>query len=171
MSQATISLRPVGGQDDAFLRDVYAATRAEEMALVDWPATTKEAFLAMQFDAQARSYRANHPDADYCLVLVDGTPAGRLYVERRAHVILLLDIALLASHRNRGLGTRLVAALLEEGAARRVPVRLHVDRLNEHALAIYRRLGFRTVGDGDVHLLMEWAPATAARRPLASVVA
>jgi ribosomal protein S18 acetylase RimI-like enzyme len=169
MTQATITLRPVAAGDEPFLREVYATTRADELAVLDWDVAARDAFLAMQFGAQARHYRVNHPNADLAVVIVDGVPAGRLYVDRRPDGIFLLDIALLPSLRNRGVGTRLVEGLLNEGATTRVPVRLHVERFNQHALAIYRRLGFRTVDDGGVYLLMEWIPATVAQRPFAGV--
>ena len=46
--EAVIELRPVEATDDAFLRDVYASTRATEMAMVPWSDEEKAAFLDMQ---------------------------------------------------------------------------------------------------------------------------
>jgi ribosomal protein S18 acetylase RimI-like enzyme len=67
----------------------------------------------------------------------------------------VIDIALLPEFRRRGIGTALLRALLEEGAARDLPVRIHVERLNP-ALALYERLGFRLLEDRGVYLFLEW---------------
>jgi ribosomal protein S18 acetylase RimI-like enzyme len=158
MTLPAISQRPVGPHDEPFLRKVYATTRAEEMALVDWDDTAKEAFLAAQFEAQALHYRTHYPDGDFDIILVDEAPAGRLYVHRSAREIALLDIALLPRQRNRGIGTRLITGLLEEGAGIGAPVRLHVERFNERARSLYDRLGFRPIEDRGVYIAMEWVP-------------
>ena len=63
-----INLRPVGEPDGDFLYAVYASTRADEMALVDWSPAQKEAFLRMQFEAQTRHYRFEYPDAEYQII-------------------------------------------------------------------------------------------------------
>ncbi len=46
-----ISLRPASPEDEHFLLKLYASTRQEEMALLNWPEGQKEAFLRMQFNA------------------------------------------------------------------------------------------------------------------------
>lgn len=137
-----VSTRPVAPGDDEFLLDVYASTRAEEMAPVPWTDEQKRAFLRMQFDAQRGEYFARFPDADYRVILVGGRPAGRLWVARTPTQIRLLDIALLPEFRGRGVGARLVLEL--EGEARRagLPLRHMVFQLNEGALRFYERLGF-----------------------------
>ena len=50
--QTGITLRAVAPEDEPFLAELYASTRADEMALVDWDAATKQAFLRQQFEAQ-----------------------------------------------------------------------------------------------------------------------
>ena len=69
----------------------FRAVRSEE---------EKECFLDFQFGAQHDYYREQFPDARFDLVLVDGEPAGRLYVHRREDEIRLIDIALPGRGRN-----------------------------------------------------------------------
>ena len=38
----------------------------------------------------------------------------------------------------------------------RKPVRIHVERANR-AINLYRRLGFREVGENELYYLMEWS--------------
>ena len=41
-----VTFRPIRPEDEPFLCRLYASTRADEMALVDWDEAQKEAFLA-----------------------------------------------------------------------------------------------------------------------------
>ena len=58
-----LSLRPSQPQDEAFLRSVYASTRAGEISLFGWHSSQAEIFLRMQFDAQDRHFRGNYRTA------------------------------------------------------------------------------------------------------------
>ena len=150
-----VSLVAAGPQDEAFLFRVYAGTRQEEMALLgDWDEARKQAFLAMQFDAQHRHYRAHFPQAAYQVVMLDGEPVGRLYLDRRENEVRVLDIALLPEQRGKGIGSLLLRQVIEEAEAADMPVRIHVEKFNR-ALSLYRRLGFVPVQDLGVYFLME----------------
>jgi ribosomal protein S18 acetylase RimI-like enzyme len=137
-----VDTRPVTPVDDEFLLDVYASTRAEELAPVPWTDEQKRAFLRMQFDAQRGEYFKRFPDADYRVILVGGQPAGRLWVARTPAQIRLMDIALLPEFRSRGVGKLLVSQLADEAARAGLPLRHMVFELNENALRFYERLGF-----------------------------
>jgi ribosomal protein S18 acetylase RimI-like enzyme len=151
----TVACRAVAPGDEELLYRIYASTRVEELAPVPWTAAQKEAFLRMQFRAQSEDYAANYPDAAFLVLLVEGTPAGRLYVDRRNDEVRIIDIALLPEHRGAGIGGALLRGLLAEAAAAGKPVRIHVERMNP-ALRLYDRLGFRRTGDDGIYFLMEW---------------
>ena len=150
-----ITLRPVTPADESFLREVYSSTRAEELAPVPWTDEQKVAFLRMQFDAQDRHYHEHYPTAAYDVILIEGEPAGRLYVNRGPDGFLIIDISMLPAYRNRRIGTHLIGALQTEAALARKPLRIHVERFNP-ALRLYDRLGFRQIDDHGVYLFMEW---------------
>lgn len=158
------ALRPHQPDDEPFLRQVYASTRAAEMTLVNWSDEQKAAFLRMQFDAQIRHYRLHYPDARFDVVEADGVPVGRLYVARQPNDIHVIDIAILPEFRGRGFGSQLFGALLREAGEARVTVTIHVEHANP-ALRWYQRLGFADVSADDVYRLMEWRPDGAARAP------
>jgi ribosomal protein S18 acetylase RimI-like enzyme len=151
------TFRPITPQDQEFLLGVYASTREEELAQVDWSRAQKNAFVQMQFEAQHKYYVENYPGAQLQVILVQGEPAGRLYIKRLEKEIRIMDIALLPAFRNRGLGTEIIKQILTEGQACDVPVTIHVERFNP-ALRLYTRLGFRLLEDKGVYLLMEWNP-------------
>lgn len=154
----TIELREETAEDEAFLRQLHASVRADEMALVPWPDEQKTAFLDMQFDLQRRHYQAHYSNAEFSVILVEGHPAGRRYLDRSAEDFLLIDIALLPDYRGQGVGTRLLQALLAEASTAAKPVRLHVESFNERAMKLYHRLGFSPVEQQGFHWLMEWKP-------------
>ncbi len=94
-----VALRPMRARDQDVLYRVYASTRTEELAVVDWSEAEKTAFLTQQFEAQRRYYQAQFPDAAFQVIERDGAPIGRLYLDRRAEEIRIIDIALLPAHR------------------------------------------------------------------------
>jgi len=159
-TQTSVALRPVQPEDDAFLYQVYASTRADEMAITGWTAAQQEDFLQMQFHAQRHYYLEQYPTAEYHIIQRDGVDIGRRIVNRMGGEILLMDIALLPEYRNRGIGTVLLQDLMAEAAQAGKPMRLHVEFFNR-ALRLYERLGFSKIGDMGVYFEMEWRPSAA----------
>jgi ribosomal protein S18 acetylase RimI-like enzyme len=153
----SLQLRPVRATDEEFLFRVYASTREEELAQVNWDVAQREHFLRSQFAAQTQHYTTQYPGAEFLVVLADDQPAGRLYVHRRPAEIRVMDIALLPAFRQRGLGTALLKELLGEGARTHRCVSIHVEIFNP-ARHWYERLGFHSVAENGVYLLMEWRP-------------
>lgn len=156
--EAGLSLRPETAADESLLRALYTDTRADEMALVPWDAAQREAFLRQQFDAQRAHYRQHYPEARFDVVEYEGGPIGRLYVDRGAEVWLVLDIALLAEFRNKGLGTALMRDVLAGAREAGRPVHLHVDAWSP-ARRLYDRLGFLPAAENGIHVLMVREPA------------
>lgn len=143
--------------DLPFLFTLYASTREDELAQVDWSVEQTTAFLQMQFEAQHLYYHEQYPDAEYLVVQQDGIDIGRIYLHRRIDELRLIDIALLPQTRNQGLGANLLMDLLDDAQASALPVRIHVETYNP-AMRLYLRLGFQPVADRGVYQLMEWWP-------------
>src|SRR5262245_51287057 len=108
----TVELRPVSESDNEFLLSVYASTREDELAQVEWADGQKEIFLRWQFDMQRREYNTRFPDADYRVIVIDQQPAGRIWIGSDNEQIRVLDIALLPQFQNRGVGTALLQRLM-----------------------------------------------------------
>jgi ribosomal protein S18 acetylase RimI-like enzyme len=155
---ATVALRPAGPADEPFLRALFAELRAAEFAPLDLEPAALDALLAMQFSAQDRAWRHSHPGGDFAIVLVDGRPAGRLYVDFGAEAIHVIDITLASEVRGRGVGTRLLRDVIARGDRTGRPVTLQTQRTNR-ALALYRRLGFTVTGEDAVYVGLRRAPA------------
>ena len=126
----SISLRPIRDEDREFLYRVYADTRAEEMAQVPWTDEEKATFLRFQFDAQHKYYLEQFAEASYDVILQGHEPIGRLYVDRRADEIRVIDIALSSEHRRDGIGGALLEEILAEAGVKGLAVQIHVERNN-----------------------------------------
>lgn len=151
-----VTLRSVVAADEALLLEIYASTRAEEMAMVPWTREQQEAFVTMQFAAQQEHYKKLQPEANHDIIMLNGRPVGRLYVARTSDKIEIMDITVLPRERNAGVGTTLIKALQDEAGPLR-PLRIYVESFNP-SLRLFERLGFRAVEEQGIHLLMEWVP-------------
>jgi RimJ/RimL family protein N-acetyltransferase len=154
--RSAVKLRPVSPEDESLLLELYASTRAEEMALVPWTSEQQEAFIKMQFAAQQEHYRKLQPGADHDIITFNDRPVGRIYIARTKECIEIMDITLLPQERNSGIGSSLIKALMDE-ATRLRPLRIYVESFNP-SLRLFERLGFRPIEEHGVHLLMEWVP-------------
>ena len=150
-----VAFRPVDEADGELLLAIYSSTRVEELAQVAWDDAQKQSFLRMQFDAQRKFYESNYPGAEFQIILIDGEPAGRLYVHCREQEIRIMDIALLPQFRGRGIGSNILKEILAEGARTARPVTIHVESFNP-AQGLYERLGFTRIGSTGVYHLLEW---------------
>ena len=153
---AEISLRPVTDGDEDFLYSLYAETRRDEVAMFGWDAASADAFLRMQFDMRTRAYSMQYPRVDDNVIVHGGRPAGRMIVDRGETGFILVDIAVAGAFRQRGIASLLIGRLQDEAAAAGVPVTLHVDRTNQNAFALYRKLGFEIAGEDQIQFLMTW---------------
>jgi ribosomal protein S18 acetylase RimI-like enzyme len=153
-----VRLRPVEAAHRAFLVELYASTREEELAPVDWQPGAKEAFVEQQFAAQDAHYRANYPGATLDVIEMEGKPVGRLYVHRGSADIRIMDIALAPEFRGQGIGTALLRQLMAEADESGRKLSIHVE-MNNPARSLYHRLGFRPAGEHGIYVLMERPPS------------
>lgn len=153
-----VALRPVLPDDEQFLYEVYASTRAEELAQIPWSEAQLKAFLKMQLNARDQSYRMYYTEIDDRIILLKNQPIGRLILIRTDEEIRLADVALLPEYRSGGTGTSLIKDLMTEAVNTQKPIRLQVEKPNVQARRLYDRLGFTTTGENITHFQMEYQP-------------
>ena len=154
-ASGVVDLRETRSEDCGFLFELYCDVRGPEVAAWGWPASQRDWFLRMQFDAQRSGYEATYPGANHRIILCDGAAIGRCMTVRAADGLHLVDIALLASHRNRGIGTGLIRELMKACAEDGTSLHLQVTSGNP-AQRLYERLGFEAAGTDGVYLRMKW---------------
>ena len=158
MTPASTNLTPVSSSDEPFLVELYASTRAEEMALVPWSGEQKQAFLQIQFEAQNQYYRERYPNASFDLIKLNDHPVGRLYLAELADEIRIIDLAFLPAHFDAGVFVALVEEILQKGAQVGKPVRVYLE-INDPQTEVFVRLGFRKTSEHGIYLLWQHDPA------------
>ncbi len=159
-SASNIRLRPATPADQAFLLSLYDSSRDAELSQVNWPPGARQQFIESQFKAQHAEYTRRFPDAEYYIVLLDDTPAGRLWTGTSGNELRLLDIAILPQFQNRGVGTQLFKRLFAEADLTHKILRHVVFYDNPNALRFYLRLGFVVTDETGAHTHMERLPLT-----------
>jgi ribosomal protein S18 acetylase RimI-like enzyme len=162
-SREPVTLRAATSGDHDFLLALFANTRSDELEALGWDPIQTRAFIQMQYQAQQQNYSACYPAAENNIIVLAEQPIGRILVDRRKETIRLLDIAILAEYRNKGIGSSLIRDLLAEATAAQKPLRLSVYKLNP-ALRLYERMGFLRDGEEALYIQMQYLPAPASAR-------
>lgn len=160
------ALRLEEESDRSFVDALYASTRADELAQVAWPAEAVDGFLRQQSDLQRAHYRQRYTGALFLIVEAAEGPIGRLYLHETPGEVRVMDIALLPASRGHGIGTALIAAVLDYARQAGARVTLHVEPTNP-AQHLYARHGFRLIERRGVYDFLEWRGP----RPLDSLTA
>ncbi|TQV85343.1 GNAT family N-acetyltransferase [Aliikangiella coralliicola] len=153
-----ISLKRFGDGDLDFLEALYASVREPELAMTNFSQEEKLSFLKSQFAAQHNHYCSGYNTEHFYIIYAAGERAGRFFVDYWDEEIRIVDIALMPSFRQLGLGSYLLKDLFSKAEKLKQPVSIHVERHNP-ARRLYERLGFEIKGAHDeIYLLMEWNP-------------
>ncbi|MFJ3073667.1 MULTISPECIES: GNAT family N-acetyltransferase [Pseudomonas] len=153
MSNCAVTLRALQTGDMPFIEQLYATSRAQEMAHSGWPAEQVAAFLSMQFNAQHTYYQAHFARAEFLIIEHQGLRIGRLYRHFGETCALLIDIALIPAFQKRGIGSALLEDLQRQADERELPIELSVEPYNP-ALQLYQRFGFKVINQAGVYLRM-----------------
>lgn len=159
LSERGLSLRWLRNQDLPWLRDLYATTRADELAPVPWPPVQKRQFLDQQFALQHEHFVLHFAEADFLAIeSASRQPIGRYYV-LRADPFHIVDIALLPERYGRGIGSALIEQTITDATAIGRDVLLHVNKANSKAFRLYTRHGFSVSEDTGSHWQMRYTAA------------
>ena len=85
------------------------------------------------------------------LIEVDGARVGMIQLLDDDDGIEVCELQIDPEHQNRGIGTEVLQAVIEDARARRRDLHLKVGLKNEQAVRLYRRLGFVSAGRSETH--------------------
>lgn len=156
-------LRAASPDDAGLLRDLFAETRAAELAALPDDGL-RALFLSMQWAAQSAQYERAYPGAESHVIRAvtpDGgeLAVGRLLVSWLPERVHIIDVSVLAAHQGNGHGTAALTELLRRADAEDMPVTLRLLRQNGAAHRLYSRWGFADCAGSaeDSHLVMRRA--------------
>ncbi len=134
--------------------------------MTGWDSARRTAFLNLQFKAMRQGYRNMFPQGQFSIILAQGVPIGRMVLDRSPAELHLVDIVVLPAQRNRGIGTTVMKALIEEAEQTRKRISLQVFK-NSRAIGFYQRLGFFKIGETGLYEQMEWRGLNQPKQDLA----
>jgi ribosomal protein S18 acetylase RimI-like enzyme len=155
--ESRVTLRPVEPADEELLFEVYASTRAEEMARVPWNPEQKNAFLRMQYQAQKQHYATEYPEASHDIICFDVQPVGRVYLDRGQEKFHILDITVLPRVRGSGVGSVVLKQILAEAGQSGKPVTIYIESFNP-SLRLFGQLGFERIAEEGFQFLLQRLP-------------
>jgi len=141
-----LTRRPATADDTELARRVHHEAYRE---------VVKRQFGPWDEARQDRFFADNWARNAFEIVLYDGVPCGYVRVEERADDIVVSELVIRPEFQGRGIGSAILRETIERARARGVPVHLGTH-LQNRAVGLYRRLGFRETGRTATHILMEW---------------
>ena len=153
-----LRLRPEQPDDRDFRFQLFCDSRLPEWDIVPLDPAVRAQLMQHQFGAQTATYAARFPRARFDIIELGGEPIGRVVVNRPGTVVHVVDHAIVPRLRNRGIGTAIMHALMEEARAASLPVRLKVASSNDPSLRLYLRLGFAPIEAIPAYIELEWPP-------------
>ena len=146
-----VALRPATPADSEFCYQLHkAAMGGYVTAIWGWDEQR-------QRDSHARAFNPGR----WQIITAGEEDIGMLDVEHRPGEIYLSRIEIRPDHQGRGIGTRLIRALIDEARQSGQDLVLDVLTVNHRAQALYQRLGMIEVarhGDGNIRVTMRSAP-------------
>jgi len=145
-----VTLRPATPADSEFCFQLHKAAMGEYItAIWGWDEQRQRV-------AHTRKFSPGR----WQIITAGETDVGMIDVEYRAAEIYLSRIEIHPDYQDRGIGTRLVSALLDEARHFGQDLVLDVLTVNHRAQALYQRLGMTEVarhGDGNIRITMRSA--------------
>jgi GNAT superfamily N-acetyltransferase len=145
MGPAPITLRLATREDVIFISRLIEATMRSYVEQT-WGSFSRERTRETVEEAIAAK--------SYSVVQFEDEDIGALAVEREVTHIQLAQIYILPSHQNRGVGTHLIRALVQEAKAAAKPLRVRVLAVNP-ARRLYEREGFVVTSETLERVFME----------------
>ncbi len=133
-----ITLRPATRADNEFCYQLHKAAMGDYVAAIwGWDEKVQRGFHTRAFKPRR-----------WQIITANGADVGMLSVEYRPDEIYLARIEILPGRQGKGIGTRIINALLAEARGRDQDLVLDVLVVNERARALYQRLGLTEVTPG-----------------------
>lgn len=140
-------------EDSEFFMELYSEIKSSELHLDLWPEAFRIQMIEMQYNAFMQSTNSEFPNYYDYLILFKSEKVGRLQLDKNEQGFRIINISLLNSFRNKGLGSTIIKEILSEASNKNAPVSLEVDKVNP-AFNLYSRLGFKVFQQDELKYYM-----------------
>jgi ribosomal protein S18 acetylase RimI-like enzyme len=106
-------------------------------------------------EEQRQLHEKRFASQDFQVIQVSGIDVGILAIVQQPGCLKVNQMYIQPEYQNRGIGAECMMRIIEDAAALKLPIRLQVLKVNLRAVKFYQRLGFRSIGESDTHILME----------------
>lgn len=180
MADLTITLRPTQTSDAALLLRIFTEAHCADYDRLGLDPGAHASLIQMQFQARQAQYRA-YPGAAEYLIYPDGgdeVAFGSCWLSENTEALRVLDIAVLAEHRRKGVARAVLGRVFARATAVGKSVGLSVWHANTPAIALYREFGFvpanvdaaKEPGDlGNGYLELRFSPDATVTAPHAAI--
>lgn len=117
-----------------------------------------EKVLGWDEDEQRQLHKRRFVSQDYKVIQVAGIDVGVLATTRQPDCVKVNQLFIVPEHQNKGIGRACIMRIIEDTTVSKLPIRLQVLKVNNRAFAFFQRLGFRSIGESNTHVLMERLP-------------
>jgi len=161
IESSSFRLRAAGPGDEAFLYEMFVASREREFGPL--PAEMRDTIAREQFAILQNGVKTDHPDAQQFVVIAPNTSGdveirvGMLLLAEHPDALWVIDLALDPAHRNRGFGSAILRSLMESCRRSGKIMKGSVTPYNP-ARRLYARLGIRELGADRGYIALEWRP-------------
>lgn len=138
-SAGAVTRRPAVAADAELVERLLEADAIAELAAL--PEPVRGDLARMQVRARRASYAETWPDAVEWILLLDGSPVGRLLVDTGRESVHVVDIRLDVAARGTGVGTSVLHEVCADAGRHGLPVTL-TARAGSPMEQWYRRNGF-----------------------------
>ena len=104
---------------------------------------------------QRQLHERRFASQDFQVIQVSDINVGILAVVRQLDCVKVNQIFIVPEYQSKGIGAACIMRIVEDAAVSKLPVQLQVLKVNSRAVTFYQRLGFRSIGESDTHVLME----------------
>ena len=150
-------LVPVTEVHRDFLFSLFEKTFGMPLLSAGLPEALAEQLVRQQFDVKEAAYRNDFPEAQHCIIEIEGDAVGQLRMFRGERDARIVDISILPDWQRKGLGSAVLKDMLRAAQHEHRALKLSVER-NSAALHLYRKLGFQTVHEDELYCEMVNAP-------------
>lgn len=161
-AHGVLRLRPERDDDHDFRYRLFCDSRLPEWYAAPLDPAVRARVMEHQFRAQTETYAARFPRARFDIIELGGERIGRIVVNRPGPHLHLVDHNIVPAQRNKGIGTAIMHALMDEARGAGIPFRLKVASSNDPSLRLYLRLGFKPIEEIPAYIELEWKAAETA---------